>query len=121
LNAIVVKYFRENRQRGVNFARRRPDKKNDAAHVEQKNDATVRQLFGYERLDHPGLFIPMNEIYRVWWHPLKNFFTPTLKLINKTRIGGRIKKTYDKPRTPLERLLESDELHPKVRIMLKDK
>ena len=37
------------------FTRSRPYKKNDNAHVEQKNWTHVRQLFGYERLDNTEL------------------------------------------------------------------
>lgn len=48
-----------------------------------------------------------SEIYRVYWNPLQNFFTPSTKLIKKERIGSRIVKIYDTPKTPYQRLIES--------------
>ena len=96
----------------VKFSRRRPYRKNDAAHVEQKNDTHVRQIFGYERIDHPELIELMNEIYQDYWNPLLNFFCPTMKLIQKLRIGGKVRKYYDNPKTPCDRLLESKKLTP---------
>ena len=49
----------------------------------------------------------MNEIYQAYWNPLWNYFTPCMKLKSKVRIGGRIKKTYDDPKTPAQRLIEA--------------
>jgi len=92
------------------MTRSRAYRKNDQAHVEQKNWTHVRELFGYERVDHPDLIPLMNEIYKDYWGPLMNFFIPSMKLIRKTRIGARIKKEYDLPKTPYQRLQESAEL-----------
>ena len=47
----------------------------------------------------------MNEIYRDYWNPLHNYFLPSFKLEKKIRVGGRIKKVYDRPQTPAQRLL----------------
>ena len=49
LNHHLLRYFSEHPVKPV-FTRSRPYKKNDNAHVEQKNWTHVRQLFGYERL-----------------------------------------------------------------------
>ena len=62
----------------------------------------------------------MNEIYRAYWNPLQNFFTPVLKLKSKERIGGRVKKVYDKPRSPYKRLLENTYILEKDKSNLKD-
>jgi hypothetical protein len=94
------------RKTPITFVRRRPYKKNDNAHVEQKNFTHVRSLFGYERFDDPELVIKMNEIYQAYWNPLWNYFTPCLKLKSKTRIGGRVRKVYDDPKTPAQRLID---------------
>jgi len=107
LNDSLYIYFWD-RVKPIRFVRRRPYKKNDAAHVEQKNFTHVRQLFGYERLDKPEFVSLMNEIYVSFWNPLLNYFTPTMKLITKTRIGGKIKKVYDSPQTPYQRLMKSN-------------
>lgn len=65
----------------------------------------MRELFGYERFDDPTLVPLMNEIYQAYWCPLQNYFTPSMKLIAKERIGGRVKKHYDEAKTPAQRLL----------------
>jgi hypothetical protein len=70
----------------------------------------VRTLFGYERLDYPELVPLMNEIYEKYWNPLQIFFLPTIKLINKERIGSKIKCTYDETATLFERLVKSEYL-----------
>lgn len=112
--------YLKNRGAPVNMVRRRPYKKNDNAHVEQKNWTHVRQLFGYDRVDDPSLIPLMNEIYRAYWNPLQNYFTPVLKLKSKERIGGRIKKIYDTPKTPCKRLLESPLVSWNDKAKLKD-
>lgn len=106
INELLHAYLTK-REAPVNFVRRRAYKKNDNAHVEQKNWTHVRQLFGYERFENKELVLLMNEIYRAYWNPLMNFFTPVMKLKSKERIGGRIKKRYDEPKTPYQRLMES--------------
>lgn len=94
----------------ISFVRRRPYKKNDNAHVEQKNFTHVRTLFGYERLTDEYMVNLMNDIYKNYWCPLKNFYTPAMKLKKKTRIGSKVKKEYDKAKTPYQRLMESGQL-----------
>lgn len=113
-------YYLRKRSKPVEFVRRRPYKKNDNAHVEQKNFTHVRSLFGYSRFENPVLVQKMNEIYQAYWNPLWNYFTPCLKLKSKTRIGGRIKKEYDEPRTPAQRLLDYPGLSSMQASYLKD-
>lgn len=109
INKTMYQYLND-RESPVVFFRTRPYHKNDNCHVEQKNFTHVRTLFGYERLDHPELVPLMNEIYEKYWNPLQNFFLPTIKLINKERIGTKIKRTYDETATPFERLVKSEHL-----------
>lgn len=47
----------------------------------------------------------MNEIYGIWGD-LHNYFMPQMKLISKERINGKIKKKYDQPKTPYQRVME---------------
>ncbi len=110
INQSLVSYMQNSKDGRVKFVRRRPYKKNDAAHVEQKNNTHVRQLFGYYRIEEAELVDLMNEIYRDYWNPLLNFFCPVLKLKKKIRIGGKLRKIYDKPKTPCDRLLDSQKL-----------
>ena len=89
----------------VEWTRSRPYKKNDQAHVEQKNYTHVRQLLGNGRFSDLELVVLVNELYRDAWLPMRNFFTPVMKLIEKTREGSKVKKKYDDPITPCDRLL----------------
>ena len=107
INYKLLKYFECKKSGKIKFVRRRPYKKNDNAHVEQKNDTHVRQLFGYSRVDSFDLISLMNDIYQNYWNPFNNFFCPAMKLKKKIRIGSKIKKIYDQPKTPYERLLGS--------------
>lgn len=110
INHSLVRYLQDNKHGFVKFVRRRPYKKNDNAHVEQKNNTHVRQLFGYHRIEHMELIDLMNDIYQNYWNPFLNYFCPALKLVKKTRIGGKLKKTYDKPKTPYDRLIDCGKL-----------
>lgn len=96
----------------VKFVRRRPYKKNDAAHVEQKNNTLVRELFGYERFESEDLLNLMNDIYQNYWNPLKNYFTPVMKLKSKVREGSKVKKKYDEPKTPYQRIMDHPDINP---------
>ena len=97
------------RPRPVPLTRSRPYRKNDQAHVEQKNWTHVRQLLGYQRLEQPELLPLINELYRTWGL-LHNFFCPNLKLLSKTRKGAKTIRKYSPPQTPYQRLLESKHL-----------
>jgi hypothetical protein len=119
LNHDLHSYF-FNRKNRVEFVRRRPYKKNDNAHVEQKNWTHVRELFGYNRFDNQEQVTWMNDIYQRLWNPLWNFFTPVMKLKTKTRVGGRIIKVHDEPKTPYQRLLDSCKLTPEQVVKLQE-
>ncbi len=101
----------------IDLYRSRPYKKNDNCRVEQKNWTHVRSLFGYDRFDSTHLVFMINNIYINYWNPYQNFFIPTIKLIQKTRIGAKIIKKYDSPQTPYKRILGND----KVPIAAKEK
>lgn len=104
LNKDMESYL-TGRKPPVAWTRRRPYKKNDAAHVEQKNWTHVRELFGYDRFDNIYLKNKMDFIYKNYWNVLQNFFIPVFKLKSKERIGGRTKRIYDIPQTPYQRLV----------------
>lgn len=108
LNRNLYLYFADKKE--IEFTRSRPYKKNDNAHVEQKNWTHVRENFGYERYDLIDQVEIMNVIYKLYLNNLYNFFVPQLKLIEKVRVGSKIVKKYDQPKTPYQRLLESDHL-----------
>ena len=89
----------------IDFTRSRPYKKNDNAHVEQKNWTHVRRIFGWNRLEGAATAEAMNQLYRNELRIWLNYFQPSVKLHTKTRIGSRVRKCYDTPQTPLDRLI----------------
>ena len=120
LNYHLLRYFTDHPDK-PSFTRSRPYKKNDNAHVEQKNWTHVRQLFGYERFDNLKLVKLMNALYANECSQLQNHFCPTLKLKEKVRIGARYRKQYYPPETPYQRVLVcesvSDDEKSKLRIL----
>jgi hypothetical protein len=87
----------------------RPYKKNDNAHVEQKNYTHARQLLGYERLERPEVVALINALF-VSWEQLQNYFCPSMKLVEKIREGAKLKRKHDTATTPCDRLLDSPHL-----------
>ena len=98
------------KKKDVIFTRSRPYKKNDNAHIEQKNYTAVRQVLGYQRFDTEEIFQLMLDLYRGPLRLYINFFQPSVKCVLKKRIGSKIKKVYDIAQTPHERVLA----HPKI-------
>lgn len=92
-------------RQGITFTRSRPYKKNDSAHVEQKNWSVVRRLVGYDRYSSKEALEQLNRLYRLV-RLYTNFFQPVMQLQQKTRHGARVHKVYDQARTPYRRVLE---------------
>lgn len=97
---------------GIQRFRSREYKKDDQAHVEQKNGTHVRRLMGWDRYDTQEAVAAMNALYRGPWRLLANLFLPSVKLETKIRIGSRIKRIYSDAKTPLDRLIESGKGDP---------
>jgi hypothetical protein len=91
-------------QRKIQFTRGRPYKKDDNAHIEQKNWTHVRKILGYLRYDSPTALEAINDLYTNELGSMMNLFLPSVKLVEKSRVGSRLKRTYDPPTTPLDRL-----------------
>lgn len=108
LNYHLFRYFTDRPVHAVQFTRSRPYKKNDNAHVEQKNWSHVRQLLGYERFGKPGIVDLLNDLYTTAWNPYNNFFCPSMKLISKVRVNSKYVKKYDSPKTPYQRLMDCE-------------
>ena len=89
----------------ITFTRSRPYKKNDSAHVEQKNWSVVRRLVGYDRYSSKEALAQLNRLYQLV-RLYTNFFQPVMQLQQKTRQGARVHKVYDQARTPYQRVLE---------------
>ena len=118
LNTILEEYLLT-RERAVKWTRSRPYKKNDQAHVEQKNFTHVRQLLGYGRYDQIEIKELVDDLYETAWLPLRNYFTPVMKLVEKTREGSKVRKTYDKAQTPYARLLACPKVSEKEKRKLR--
>jgi hypothetical protein len=101
-------------QHNLEFTRSRPYRKNDNAHIEQKNWTHVRKVFGWKRIDSPDAIYAMNELYRNELRLWMNYFQPSVKLVEKQRLGSRVRRRYDTPKTPLDRLVELGTLDASV-------
>ena len=94
----------------IRLTRSRPYHKNDNAHVEGKNWTHVRQWLGYERYDNVAVLMHLDDFLPNRLSPFLNFFFPSMRLIAKERVGDRIHRKYDKPRTPYCRVLECPDI-----------
>jgi len=110
-----VLHWLQKRPRPVFMTRSRPFKKDDNAHVEQKNWTHVRQNFGYERHDNPQVVEPINALAKGAYGQLLNYFHASLKLERKERVQGRLKRVYGPAQTPLARVLASPEVSPQTK------
>lgn len=97
------------KQEGIRFTRGRSYRKNDQAYVEQKNWSVPRRLIGYDRYASRAAYEQMQRLYG-YVRLYVNFFQPVAKLISKERDGAKVRKKYDEPRTPYQRLLATNTL-----------
>jgi hypothetical protein len=103
INDHLVRFCRNEK---ITFTIARSYRKNDNCFIEQKNYTIVRRYVGYARCDTEIAQMLMNELY-VHLRLYVNFFQPVMKLIQKTRIGSKVRKKYDVPQTPYQRVLTS--------------
>ena len=120
LNWHLLKHLTE-RKRPVQFTRARPYHKNDNAHIENKNWTHIRQYIGYLRFEEENLVEKLNELYTTEWNDFHNYFSVSVKLISKTREGSQINRTHDDPKTPVQRLLESEHISKQTKVFLSQK
>jgi hypothetical protein len=108
INWHMVRYCEKKK---LFFTRSRPDRKNDNAYVEQKNNTHIRQLLGYGRFDTVEQINAINDLYRNELRLFNNFFKPVMKIASKEKINNSVfKKKYDIAKTPYQRLIESGQL-----------
>jgi hypothetical protein len=117
LNDLLWKYCRRRR---IAMSRSRPYQKNDNAWVEQKNWTHVRKLVGYRRMASTAQCEVLRELYEAA-ADFRNFFQPAMKLKEKVREGGKVRRVYEEPRTPYQRVLELGKLKPKQRQALEER
>jgi hypothetical protein len=106
-------------KKGLAFTRSRAYQKNDQAWIEQKNGAVIRKFVGHDRFSGIAAATLFAELYQAARLYI-NYFQPSFKLIDKTREGAKVKKRYDKPMTPLDRLLEHDAISIQIKDALKN-
>ena len=99
--------FRYCQSKQIQPFRGRPYKKDDNAHIEQKNWTHVRKIMGWDRYDTQGAVDAMNDLYRNELSLFMNLFLPSMKLQKKKRIGSKLTRVYDEPKTPLQRVEDS--------------
>jgi len=114
-----VLHWLQKRPRPVFMTRSRPYKKDDNAHVEQKNWTHVRQSFGYERYDNPEVVALMNAMVKGPYGQLLNYFHASLKLEQKERKEGRVRRQYGQAQTPLARVLASAQVTEQIKAGLR--
>jgi hypothetical protein len=90
-------------QKEIQLTRGRPYKKDDNAPIEQKNWTHVRKLLGWERYDTHETVEAINDLYRKELRLRLNLFLP-VKLFKKVGVGSKVRRVYDGPRTPCERV-----------------
>lgn len=110
LNAHFVGHFRAHEPK-VEMSRSRPYRKNDNAHIEQKNYTHVRLLLGDDRFERMELVEPLNEVLREWslWN---NLYGAQRRLLRKERqADGKVRRHHEKrAATPCARLLVREDL-----------
>jgi hypothetical protein len=119
LNYHVLNWLQK-RRRPVFMTRSRPYKKDDNAHVEQKNWTHIRQCFGYERHDNPEVVEPMNALVKGAYGQLLNYFHASLKLERKERKAGKVQRIYGAAQTPLARVLGSAQVTVQTKQRLRE-
>jgi transposase InsO family protein len=103
-------------RRGIQFTRGRGYHKNDQAYVEERNWLSVRRHVGYDRYNSQKAFELLHQLYPLL--TALNFFRPVRKLVGKQRLGAKVVKRYDEPRTPYQRLLAAGVLSEADRVAL---
>lgn len=107
INWHLVSYCEKEK---IVFTRSRPYKKNDNSFVEQKNATHIRNVLGHLRYDTEEELEIINDLFRGELRLYKNFFQPVMKLKEKIRDKGKVHRKYDTPKTPYQRLIESEQI-----------
>ena len=115
-NDTLTQYCAE---RGIEFTRSRPYRKNDQAWIEQKNGAVVRHYVGHDRYSGAVAGQTMAHLYGAVRRYV-NYFQPSFKLVGKTRHGSRVVKRYSPPATPCDRLMQNDAVNVEMKAALSE-
>ena len=116
INDTLTQYCAE---RGIEFTRSRPYRKNDQAWIEQKNGAVVRHFVGHDRYSGAVAGQTMVHLYGAV-RQYVNYFQRSFKLVEKTRHGSRVVKRYSPPATPCDRLIQHDAVSVEMKAALSE-
>lgn len=105
---------------GVTLTRTRPYMKNDHARIEQKNYANVRHIVGYTRFDDPRHTRLLNQLYDRLEDYI-NYFIPSVKCVEKLRVGSRMVRKYDRTQSAYQRVIAHPEIAHSVKEQLRSK
>ena len=114
INATLTQYCGE---RGIEFTRSRPYRKNDQAWIEQKNGAVIRRFIGHDRYSGPVAGQTMAHLYGAMRRYV-NYFQPSFKLLERIRNGSAVVKHYSLPATPCDRLMRHETVSDDARARL---
>jgi len=114
INHHLIRYCEEQH---ITFTRSRPYHKNDSCYIEQKNWSVIRRTVGYGRYDTDKELRLLNKLYG-YLRLYVNFFQQVRKLVQKERIGSKIKKRYDVAKTPYRRVLASLYIPEEIKMKL---
>jgi len=119
INSYLLNFCREN---GIEFRRSRSYKKNDAPYVESKNWSMVRQYTGWRRYDTEEEYQILKKLTKLI-SLRHNLFIPQMKIIEKQRINGQVKKKYqiDIPVNRVLRMNDVDQTMKKNLINLRNR
>ena len=106
-------------ERGIEFTRSRPYRKNDQAWIEQKNGAVVRHFVGHDRYSGAVAGPTIVHLYGASRRYV-NYFQPSFKLVEETRHGSRVVKRYSPPATPCDRLMQHDAVSVEMKAALSE-
>jgi hypothetical protein len=116
INHDLLEFCEENK---IIFTRSRAYRKNDQAHVEEKNGSIVRRIIGYNRFEGRAAWEALSELYCVL-RLYVNFFQPSLKLLSKERRGGKVTKKYDTAKTPHQRAIIAENIDHRIKDSLNE-
>jgi hypothetical protein len=106
------------KQRGIALTRSRGSRKNDNCFVEQKNGASVRKIVGYARFCGDTGVAALQAVY-TRYDRLLNYYYLCQKLVKKERAGGKVRKTYDKPMSPYDRVITDPDAPEALKLCLR--
>lgn len=111
INDTLLSYCNKNH---IEFTRSRAYHKNDQAWIEQKNCAVIRRFIGYDRFSGIVACQALAHLFSIV-RLYVNYFQPSFKLREKTRVGARVRKSYFKPETPYSRLQGHKDVDEKIK------